>query len=191
MTSRATRVMSTRVTVLAMAVACTRPTTSLLYWGRARRRAPGSNRRLALRQVLVNAKGSNAAIADFLLRNPVRATAWGIEELAPHTGISTATLSRFARTLGFGGYAAMRGAIADALQTALQPVFHPVEKLKDALGRSARAAPRSNPVIAESGHNHVRQAEKLTEAIAAYLHNNLPPGAAIRKRRPPGLRRRA
>ena len=42
-----------------------------------------------------------------------------------------------------------------------------------------------------SGHNHVRQAEKLTEAIAAYLHNDLPPGAAIRKRRPPGLRRRA
>ena len=42
-----------------------------------------------------------------------------------------------------------------------------------------------------SGHNHVRQAEKLTEAIAAYLHNDLPPGAAIRNRRPPGLRRRA
>ena len=105
---------------------------------------------LDLLQVLVDAKGSNAAIADFLLRNPVRATAWGIEELAQQTGTSTATLSRFARTLGFGGYAALRSAIADALQTALQPVFHPVEKLKDALGRSGHAAPGGNPVITES-----------------------------------------
>ena len=105
---------------------------------------------IALRQVLGSAKGSNAAIADFLLRNPVRATAWGIEELASHTRTSTATLSRFARTLGFGGYAALRGGIADALQTALQPVFHPVEKLKDALGRGTQAASGGNPVIAES-----------------------------------------
>ena len=105
---------------------------------------------LALRQVLADAKGSNAAIADFLLRNPVRATAWGIEELAAQTRTSTATLSRFARTLGFGGYAALRSGIAEALQTALQPVFHPVEKLKDALGRGDPAAPDSHPVIAES-----------------------------------------
>jgi DNA-binding MurR/RpiR family transcriptional regulator len=105
---------------------------------------------LALRQVLVDAKGSNGAIADFLLRHPVRATAWGIEELAAQTGISTATLSRFARTLGFGGYAALRSGIADALQAALQPVYHPVEKLKDALGRGDPAASEVNPVIAES-----------------------------------------
>ena len=62
----------------------------------------------------------------------------------------SATLSRFARTLGFGGYAALRSGIADALQTALQPVFHPVEKLKDALRRGDSAAPDSHPVIAES-----------------------------------------
>jgi DNA-binding MurR/RpiR family transcriptional regulator len=105
---------------------------------------------LALRQVLADAKGSNAAIADFLLRNPVRATAWGIEELASHTQTSTATLSRFARTLGFGGYAALRSGIADALQTALQPVFHPVEKLKGALGRREAGVRDGNPVIAES-----------------------------------------
>lgn len=105
---------------------------------------------LALRDVLQHAGGSNATIADFLLRNPVRATAWGIEELAQNTGTSTATLSRFARTLGYGGFAALRGAIADALQTALQPVFHPVEKLKDALGRSQPGAADGNPVIAES-----------------------------------------
>ena len=105
---------------------------------------------LALRQVLDEGKGSNAAIADFLLRHPVRATAWGIEELAAQTGISTATLSRFARTLGFGGYAALRSGIAEALQAALQPVFHPVEKLRGALERGDPALPQTNPVIAES-----------------------------------------
>ena len=43
--ARATRVISTSVTVLAMAAACIRPTTSLLYWGKARRNALGSNTR--------------------------------------------------------------------------------------------------------------------------------------------------
>lgn len=122
---------------------------------------------LDLLQVLVDAKGSNAAIADFLLRNPVRATAWGIEELAQHTGTSTATLSRFARTLGFGGYAALRSAIADALQTALQPVFHPVEKLKDALGRSGHAAPGGNPVITESLDSSLANLRSTANGLSA------------------------
>lgn len=104
----------------------------------------------ALLRVLEDAKGSNAVIADFLLRHPVRATAWGIEELAAQTGISTATLSRFARTLGFGGYAALRSGIAEALQTALQPVFHPVEKLRGALERGDPSDPHVNPVVSES-----------------------------------------
>ena len=103
-----------------------------------------------LRAILVSGRGSNVAIADFLLRNPVRATAWGIEELASHTQTSTATLSRFAKTIGFDGYAALRSSIADALQTALQPVFHPVEKLRGALQRSHPDSSGIHPVIAES-----------------------------------------
>lgn len=109
----------------------------------------GSALGLQLRTVLARGKGSNAAIADFLLRNPVRATAWGIEELASHTRTSTATLSRFARALGFAGFAALRAAMAEALQSALQPVFHPVEKLRGALER-ADLRTSNNPVIAES-----------------------------------------
>lgn len=71
----------------------------------------------------------NRAIADFLLRNPVRATAWGIEELAANAGTSTATLSRFARLLGKSGFAALRAEMAEVLQGVLQPV----EKLRGAL----------------------------------------------------------
>ena len=104
----------------------------------------------ALRLVLLEARGSNAAVADFLLRNPVRATAWGIEELAGHTGTSTATLSRFARSLGFGGFAALRAGMADALQSTMPPVFQPVEKLKQAIERSESTDGADHPVIRES-----------------------------------------
>lgn len=101
-----------------------------------------------LRTVLAEGRGAHVTIADFLLRNPVRATAWGIEEMAAHTRTSTATLSRFARSMGFEGFAALRAAMAEALQNALQPVFQPVEKLRDALERAP--GPRGNPVMAES-----------------------------------------
>lgn len=105
---------------------------------------------LKLRAVLSEGRGTNVAIADFLLRNPVRATAWGIEELAAQTQTSTATLSRFARSLGFDGFAALRSGMADALQHALQPVFQPVDKLRNALQRKASAGNADNPIITES-----------------------------------------
>jgi DNA-binding MurR/RpiR family transcriptional regulator len=101
-----------------------------------------------LRTALAEGRGAHVAIADFLLRNPVRATAWGIEELAVHTGTSTATLSRFARSMGYEGFAALRAGMAEALQSALQPVFQPVEKLRGALERTP--GPGGNPVMAES-----------------------------------------
>ncbi len=71
-------------------------------------------------------------IADFLLRNPVKASASSIEDLAASAKVSTATLSRFARALGFAGYAEFRHALASTLQA----VLHPVEKLKDSFSRS-------------------------------------------------------
>lgn len=104
----------------------------------------------SLRQALSDGSASNRRVADFLLRNPVRATAWGIEELASHTQTSTATLSRFARAMGYSGFAALRAGMAEALQDALQPVFQPVEKLRGALGRTPARAQSGNPVIAES-----------------------------------------
>ncbi|XVJ71828.1 MAG: MurR/RpiR family transcriptional regulator [Rhizobacter sp.] len=101
-----------------------------------------------LQGMLSQGRGSNAVIADFLLRHPMRATAWGIEELAAQIQTSTATLSRFARTLGFDGFSALRAAMAEALQQAMQPAFQPVEKLRGALQRTPTQG--SNPVLAES-----------------------------------------
>lgn len=81
-----------------------------------------------------NTSAANKAVAEQLLRNPVRATAWGIEELAAHANTSSATLSRFARSMGFSGFAAMRDAMAQVLQSMLQPM----EKLRDAVQPNAK-----------------------------------------------------
>lgn len=88
-----------------------------------------------LRVILSDETASRAcrATADFLLRNPVRATAWGIEELAKNAQTSTATLSRFARTLGMESFSALRAEIAEEVQA----VLHPVEKLRSAVKRKS------------------------------------------------------
>jgi DNA-binding MurR/RpiR family transcriptional regulator len=86
----------------------------------------------------VQAEGSAAyqAIAEYLVRNPVRVTAWGIEELAENAGVSTATISRFVRDLGFRNYSAMRSQMANTMQSLLQPV----EKLRSSIERKGGGA---------------------------------------------------
>jgi DNA-binding MurR/RpiR family transcriptional regulator len=75
---------------------------------------------------------ANRRIADHVLRNPVRSSASSIEDLSSATQVSTATLSRFARAIGFAGYAEFRHALAETLQAVLLPV----EKLRDSFARS-------------------------------------------------------
>jgi DNA-binding MurR/RpiR family transcriptional regulator len=99
----------------------------------------------ALLRVLAEGSVSNRAIADYLLRNQMRVTALGIEELAEACEVSTATISRFARDLGFKNYAAMRGAVAETLQSVLQPV----EKLRSTIARRAAAA---SPALESMGY---------------------------------------
>jgi len=89
----------------------------------------------ALGKVLagVRAEGSasHRSIADYLMRNPMRGTALKIEEMAEGCKVSTATISRFARDIGFSSYGAMRSALAETLHTAMQPV----EKLRSSIAR--------------------------------------------------------
>jgi DNA-binding MurR/RpiR family transcriptional regulator len=137
-----------------------------------------------LRSTLVDVATSSAnrAVAEQLLRNPVRATAWGIEELAAHAGTSAPTLSRFARSLGFSGFAAMRDAMAQVLQGMLQPV----EKLRDVVeqgGKGGKASKegKSSAVMQslEAGLSNARAAaqavdmasisERLVKAPTVYI----------------------
>ena len=90
----------------------------------------------ALLKVLSDGSASNRSIADYLLRNQVRVTALGIGELAESCGVSTATISRFARDIGFKNYSAMRNEVATTLQSVLQPV----DKLRNNIARRASAS---------------------------------------------------
>ena len=93
-------------------------------------RSPIGVRLLDLQQ---NGSPSHRAIADHLLRNPLRIPAWGIEELAHRIDVSPATLSRFVRMLGFVNYADLRNSVAETLQSMLQPV----EKLRSSFEQPA------------------------------------------------------
>ncbi|GGC81440.1 MurR/RpiR family transcriptional regulator [Undibacterium terreum] len=89
----------------------------------------------ALLEMLSEGSNSYQSIANFLLRNHVRVTAMGIEELAASCEVSTATISRFARDVGFNNYAAMRNEVAETLQN----LFQPVEKLRNTIERRNHA----------------------------------------------------
>ncbi|MQA36803.1 MurR/RpiR family transcriptional regulator [Rugamonas aquatica] len=72
--------------------------------------------------VLAAGSASNRSIANFVLRNPMRVTALKIDEMAEGCQVSTATISRFARDIGFSNYGAMRSAVAETLHSEMQPV---------------------------------------------------------------------
>lgn len=86
--------------------------------------------------VLAAGSASHRSIADYLIRNPVRGAALKIEEMAEGCKVSTATISRFARDIGFASYGAMRSALAETLHSAMQPV----EKLRHSIARSTAAS---------------------------------------------------
>ncbi|ATD63195.1 MAG: MurR/RpiR family transcriptional regulator [Janthinobacterium svalbardensis] len=88
-----------------------------------------------LMHLLASGSASQRQIADYLLRNQMRVTALGIEELADSCQVSTATISRFARDIGQKNYSAMRSAMAETLQSLLQPV----DKLRRTIQRRGRA----------------------------------------------------
>jgi len=98
----------------------------------------------------------HARIADFCLANPLAAGTMGLEELAEATGVSFATVNRFARALGLEGFADFRAlAVAD-----IHRMMSPEEKLK-----AQAANPQADIAIVEAsmdaalfGLNRTRQA---------------------------------
>ncbi|MCC2972730.1 MurR/RpiR family transcriptional regulator [Massilia sp. IC2-476] len=113
----------------------------------------------SLLRMLAEGSASNRAIADYLLRNQVRVTALGIEELADACEVSTATISRFARDLGFRNYAAMKSAVAETLQSVLQPV----EKLRSTIARRSASPALESLGYAEASITATSRALSGTE----------------------------
>ena len=91
---------------------------------------------LVLAGVRAEGSASNRNIADYVMRNPMRATALKIDELAEACQVSTATISRFARDLGFPNYGNMRSALAETLHSQMQAV----DKLRASINRQQGAA---------------------------------------------------
>lgn len=121
----------------------------------------------SLRAVMETGSASNKAIAEYLLRNQVRVTALGIEELAELCKVSTATISRFARDLGFKNYAAMRAEVAQTLQAVLQPV----EKLRNSVGRKGGAGSPAADSLAFAAANIGATAQAVNGAdVSAIAH---------------------
>ena len=61
-------------------------------------------------------------IADYVLINPFPVATMGIEELASATGTSTATITRFVKALGLGGFTEFRAHAVQGYQSLLKPV---------------------------------------------------------------------
>ena len=128
-----------------------------------------------LRGVLADGSSSHKTIADYLLRNQVGVTALGIEQLAVHCKVSTATISRFARDIGFKNYAAMRSAVAQTLQAVLQPV----EKLRNNFARRQDASSPASESLAYAGANIGATAMALAAGEIGLVVNKLTRAKAV------------
>jgi DNA-binding MurR/RpiR family transcriptional regulator len=122
-----------------------------------------------------NGSASNKRIADYLLRNPVRAAAASIEDVAGAAGVSSATLSRFARGVGHAGYAEFRHELAATLQAVLQPV----EKLKDSFLRAGPEGALAAEGLESTMSNIRATAEALTAGLLADVVTRLVSARAV------------
>jgi DNA-binding MurR/RpiR family transcriptional regulator len=104
---------------------------------------------------------SQRFIADYVLRYPVRASAASIEDLSSAAAVSPATLSRFARTLGYAGFSEFRAALADTLQA----VLYPVEKLREGFARALPGAERAAEGLEATMSNMRATTEALTPEV--------------------------
>ncbi len=100
--------------------------------------------------------GAHRRAADFVLQNPLDTATMTIEGLAERSGASTATVTRFVRTLGYGGYSEFRAALSAALRLAMAPV----DSLADA--HASKSSPFSTLVTALKD-----QLANLEETLAA------------------------
>lgn len=66
--------------------------------------------------------GAHRRAANFVLQNPLDTATMTIEGLAEKSDTSTATVTRFVRALGYGGYGEFRAALSSALKIAMAPV---------------------------------------------------------------------
>ena len=102
---------------------------------------------------------SHKKTADYVLANTFRAATMTIDELSEAAGISLATANRFARALGFDGYATFRAAMVADFASSLAPV----EKLRHEVQKPATSA----QIIAAALDNDMRNLEGTRQMLVA------------------------
>ncbi|MCF4127252.1 MurR/RpiR family transcriptional regulator [Methylobacterium sp. SyP6R] len=92
---------------------------------------------------------SHREVARYVLDHPLKAATLPVAELAELVGVSVATANRFARALGYEGYAQFRAALVLGFEGALAPV----EKLRGDLEQPADPASVFDATFAAIGRN--------------------------------------
>ena len=97
---------------------------------------------------------SQTVIADYLAENLNDIAFYTLEELAAKIGVSTTTIIRFSRTLGYNGYSEMQKDIQSNIQT------------KVALPQrlSNQAAQSSNTLLSDSFQNDIQNIQRTLDA---------------------------
>lgn len=115
--------------------------------------------RMSISQRIIHATLSPAhrQIADYVLDYPLRVAAMPAEDLAEIVGVSVPTVNRFARALGFSGYAQFRADLVLGYESALAPV----EKLRAKPQQSVVPA----DVFADTLATMARNVERTRQAL--------------------------
>ncbi|OUM02276.1 MurR/RpiR family transcriptional regulator [Variovorax sp. JS1663] len=100
-------------------------------------------------QALPQLTRSHRQVADYVLERPLQVATLPIDELAAMAGVSVATANRFARALGFDGYASFRA----ELVRGFEPLVAPVERLRGNLANPSSVAEVFSMALEESQRN--------------------------------------
>lgn len=107
--------------------------------------------------------GAPRRAADFVLQNPLETATMTIEGFAERSGASPATVTRFVRALGYGGYGEFRAALSAALRVAMAPV----DSLADAHGLQGSGFSTLVAALKDQAANLDETISALDEAIAS------------------------
>lgn len=110
---------------------------------------PGTTVAQRIADALPRLTRSHRQVADYVLARPLQVATLPIDELAAAAGVSVATANRFARALGFEGYATFRA----ELVRGFEPLIAPVEQLRGNLAQPATVGEVFATALEESHRN--------------------------------------
>ncbi|BEV71878.1 MULTISPECIES: MurR/RpiR family transcriptional regulator [unclassified Paludibacterium] len=100
-------------------------------------------------------------VADFILRNPLKAATMTIDEVARETATSAAAVNRLANAADLGGFSGLKAALLETLQAFVSPV----EKLRQQIGADQQS-PLGLTALLQTARDGLRQTAGLNDQQA-------------------------